>query len=292
MLLGGCVEPNIQFTPVVNFDVDLNEVNPGSPITLHWNVTGASSITIDNGIGTVRSVGEITVTPMADTTYTITAVNASGQSIKSISVKVKTIPNILPKDTYKTYSETIYDFVEKAPTATWSENSMSGEPGYWEELSFPISSPIGSLKYWDNIILEDGNSFKKSLFIELYKRKILDSTKYHNTTLTGEYPVSIPQNSWFTAKIAFPKLVNPPENKPLIRFWVNYTMLSDNQVYALFSSVEVSYDNYVDQVDIDLSQVYGGDLSGTNGYITLIFSNELDTAADFPIAVTDIKIAR
>src|SRR5438874_13305507 len=50
---------------------------PG-PVTLTWTTTGASVISIDQGIGAVSSSGSKTVSVASSTTWTLTAKDASG----------------------------------------------------------------------------------------------------------------------------------------------------------------------------------------------------------------------
>lgn len=52
---------------------------PGGQSTLSWNSQGASTLSIDQGVGTVHGPsGTASVSPTANTTYTITATDASG----------------------------------------------------------------------------------------------------------------------------------------------------------------------------------------------------------------------
>jgi hypothetical protein len=67
--------------PTVNsFAASLSVADPGDPVTLTWSVSNASSVSINNGIGTVSAIGSTVVTPATTTTYTITATNAQGKS--------------------------------------------------------------------------------------------------------------------------------------------------------------------------------------------------------------------
>jgi len=52
-------------------------ITSGGTSTLSWSVTGASSLSIDNGIGTVTGSSK-NVSPASTTTYTLTATSASG----------------------------------------------------------------------------------------------------------------------------------------------------------------------------------------------------------------------
>ncbi len=58
---------------ITDFSISPNTITPGDSATLSWSVTGADSVTINNGIGTVASSGSLSITPSATTTYEITA---------------------------------------------------------------------------------------------------------------------------------------------------------------------------------------------------------------------------
>ncbi|MCX5997754.1 MAG: hypothetical protein NTV42_09180 [Chloroflexi bacterium] len=75
--------------PVINtFSATPGTVTAGQPLTLSWNVGGATRVAISPDIGSVDAGGSRTVTPQADTTYTITALSSGGPSSKSVSVQV------------------------------------------------------------------------------------------------------------------------------------------------------------------------------------------------------------
>ena len=62
------------------------EVAAGSPTMLSWDVEGAESVEVDNGIGLVQANGSRTVRPTVTTTYRIVAV--SGTSLATASIRV------------------------------------------------------------------------------------------------------------------------------------------------------------------------------------------------------------
>jgi uncharacterized cupredoxin-like copper-binding protein len=65
---------------VVVFVVTPNTIDAGSTAKLCWQVTGATNISIDPGVGTNLNANDCaTVSPTATTTYTLTATNATGQ---------------------------------------------------------------------------------------------------------------------------------------------------------------------------------------------------------------------
>src|SRR5208337_2345194 len=55
---------------------------------LCWQVNGASSISINNGVGSVQANACMTVSPQTTTTYVLTATNATGQTQASVTVNV------------------------------------------------------------------------------------------------------------------------------------------------------------------------------------------------------------
>jgi hypothetical protein len=74
--------------PVIQFTVTPASVAPGATAVLSWNVTNATTVSIDHGIGTVQAAGTLNVSPAAPTIYKLTASNASGSSIKTVSLAV------------------------------------------------------------------------------------------------------------------------------------------------------------------------------------------------------------
>ncbi|MDB5264465.1 MAG: hypothetical protein JWN64_36 [Parcubacteria group bacterium] len=69
-----------------------NEINPGDAVTLAWQTQDATSITIDQGVGSVTPVaaGSTIVHPLVDTTYTATVTGATGSVNCQAPVKIKT----------------------------------------------------------------------------------------------------------------------------------------------------------------------------------------------------------
>jgi 3D (Asp-Asp-Asp) domain-containing protein len=78
---------------VAVFNIDPNIIAVGSLATLHWDVTGATSVSIDQGIGDVPLVGSKVVYPYYTTAYTLTA----SSSCCSVSkAAVLTVGNYYP----------------------------------------------------------------------------------------------------------------------------------------------------------------------------------------------------
>ena len=80
-------------TPVItSFTAAPSEITAGQSSTLEWNVTGANSVSIDSGIGTVSVAGSATITPSDNTTYTLTAQGNSGTASSTVTVTVNPTP--------------------------------------------------------------------------------------------------------------------------------------------------------------------------------------------------------
>lgn len=73
---------------VARFTASLPQVRPGRASTLAWRVEGARTVRIDRGIGPVPAAGTTTVSPAADTTYTLTAEGPGGRASAQVTVRV------------------------------------------------------------------------------------------------------------------------------------------------------------------------------------------------------------
>jgi peptidoglycan-associated lipoprotein len=78
---------------VAQFTAEPSSIQAGQSATLRWEVSGqATSVSINQGIGTVRSTGSQSVTPSSSTTYTLTASGPGGSITASATVAVVTPP--------------------------------------------------------------------------------------------------------------------------------------------------------------------------------------------------------
>ena len=79
LFLFGCndvdrTEPIIHF-----FTVDTFTINEGDSVILSWEVSEATSVTINPDIGLVDLSGSLLVSPVTTTTYVLTVTNSCGQ---------------------------------------------------------------------------------------------------------------------------------------------------------------------------------------------------------------------
>lgn len=83
-----------QIPPTINsFTAAPTSIQIGQQSTLSWNVTNATSVSINNGVGTVALSGTIPVSPTTTTTYTLTAINSAGSPTQNVIVTVMPIAN-------------------------------------------------------------------------------------------------------------------------------------------------------------------------------------------------------
>ncbi|MGB1889545.1 MAG: LamG-like jellyroll fold domain-containing protein, partial [Akkermansiaceae bacterium] len=73
---------------VINsFSSNVDQASPGSNVTLFWDVTNASSVTIDNEIGAVNAISGSVIVPLnKETTFTLTANNSQGPVTESVTI--------------------------------------------------------------------------------------------------------------------------------------------------------------------------------------------------------------
>jgi hypothetical protein len=79
---------------IVAFTANPTGLAPGQSATLIWNVTNATSIQIDQGVGSgLAAAGTVSVTPGASTTYNLVASNSAGTVSSSLTISVSSSPS-------------------------------------------------------------------------------------------------------------------------------------------------------------------------------------------------------
>jgi hypothetical protein len=81
--------------PVINYFYSTPaNVSCPAKATLGWSVTGADNVSIDQGIGLVKSSDNLTVTLTASTTYTLTAMKGNFKAVDTTTVLNCTAPPV------------------------------------------------------------------------------------------------------------------------------------------------------------------------------------------------------
>lgn len=81
----------VTYTPPPTIDTftrSPTSIYPGQSSTLSWTTTGATSCSINQGVGSVAVDGTKSVSPVSTTTYTLTATNVSGSVTSSVTVTI------------------------------------------------------------------------------------------------------------------------------------------------------------------------------------------------------------
>jgi hypothetical protein len=83
-----------QAPPSISFSATPDDIATGQASTLIWDTTGATSVTIDHGIGSQPLSGSISVQPSITTTYALTATGPGGTQSSEVTVTVTNRPII------------------------------------------------------------------------------------------------------------------------------------------------------------------------------------------------------
>jgi len=92
-ILPSCKSPSAGTTTgaptIVAFSASPTGITAGQSATLIWNITNATSVQIDQGVGSGLAVaGTTSVSPSSTTTYTLTASNSAGSVTQSVTITV------------------------------------------------------------------------------------------------------------------------------------------------------------------------------------------------------------
>jgi hypothetical protein len=101
LFITGCTGGPITFSTasqpsIISFNADPSSISAGESSDLSWNVSGATTISIDQGIGNVALTGTRSVAPVTTTIYTLTASNSSGSTTATTQVVITGTPTPSP----------------------------------------------------------------------------------------------------------------------------------------------------------------------------------------------------
>ncbi len=115
---------------IVSFTPGDDTISSGQSTTLAWQTANANSVSITPAPGSVAVTGNVSVSPAATTTYTLTAINASGSTIRTLNIGVDV--TLLPPDLseFQAAGSTVSD--EDNTTQDWIE--LRNPNPYWLEV--------------------------------------------------------------------------------------------------------------------------------------------------------------
>lgn len=73
---------------ISTFTATPNGIFPGQTVSLTWSVTGATSLSINQGVGSVTGLSNVLVNPSGQITYTLTATNGGGSVTRTVTVNL------------------------------------------------------------------------------------------------------------------------------------------------------------------------------------------------------------
>ncbi len=88
--------PTIAAPVIGSFYASPSSLTVGQSTPLIWAVSGASSLSLDNGLGDVSNATSKLVSPAQTTTYTLTATNSGGAASARVTVTVTPAPDLQP----------------------------------------------------------------------------------------------------------------------------------------------------------------------------------------------------
>jgi hypothetical protein len=121
VMVAGCVPVTDNQRPTIDsFYTSPGSITSGGSSTLSWGVSGATTVSIDKGIGSVALTGTRVVSPTATTTYTLTATNDAGSVTATAQVMVSTeseeeteAETETETETMSEYTVTLYSIAEE-----------------------------------------------------------------------------------------------------------------------------------------------------------------------------------
>jgi hypothetical protein len=265
LLVSGCTfmpsgSPEAAFLPqIIQFESTPSVINQGEVSYLVWNVTEATSVSIDNGIGSVALAGQIPVSPDSTTFFTLTAKNVLGETSARTQIIVRgtTAEPSTPTPT----SPTIVSFyVDRLAIAPGQQVTLS-----WEVLGATDVSitPLGKVNAKDTITLQPS----------ITTTYVLKATNQAGTATAGITVVvqsSVPAGTSAERTIVLQPV--PLESGSLVRGagYLDYTRYADvcagdtslNLASRAFLSYDISsipHDAVVKETTLDLNNytVYG-----------------------------------
>lgn len=282
MTLVGCVNitqppPAPVVTPpaIVAFSASPAELKAGDSATLLWNVTGATSVSIDQGVGTVVVAGTKAVSPTKTTIYTLTATNSAGTTTQPVTLTIAGI-SIIPGLERRQFPplaviETVFDFIDAAPNAKW-DNFVMGVV-----LPFPgsESDKKGFATYKYNVKMEDGTTYPRVL--ETHPQWVDEGVIF------GWYgPLTIQPGSEFVAKVGF---LDGAQGTDGVEFRVAFRE-SSTLKDTMLQVVPAKYDGKLDTFKTSLDPI-----AGKTGQILLVVQSAGSSFRDWA-AWTDARIIR
>jgi hypothetical protein len=134
--------------PTASFSAMPSIINPAGASTLSWSTTNATSVSIDNGVGSQPVNGMVVVHPSNTTTYTLTATGLGGMLTRQATVTVSAGPTIsfaaMPGTVALGDSSTLSWSTTNA-TSVSIDNGIGSKPVNGSAVVAPVATTIYTL---------------------------------------------------------------------------------------------------------------------------------------------------
>lgn len=263
--------------PVISsFLVNPTAITLGQSATLSWSTLGATSLSLDQGVGTVTGTTSKLVTPGITTTYTLTATNSTG------SVKATT-------------TLTVNSAVNQKPTGSFDPITTSGSIGGWAEdpdnVGVPITVnvyidlnagqtgavpiPVVASAFYSNTIGNHGftyaipNVYRDSLShtVWVWGADLTDTTGANNTQLLGS-----PQTFTFAPIDNSPPVITYVIPTTVLPFTASIGWLTNEPATSQIQYGTTSSYGSLSALNVTLATVHATVISGLRPGITYHYS--------------------
>jgi hypothetical protein len=190
---GGSSAASTDLPVIEYFTASPAVINRGSSSTLSWNASNATSVTIDNGIGSVASSGSIVTSPSATTNYTLQATNRAGWVSQTVKLTVaggqsSTTPaaSSIPSTSYsaKSLTNSQYGFTIYYPSDWVVRQDLLTTPYHIDSVSVNAFIPVETVFAFDADAPESADWITKTYSLTKAQDFKLMSP-IANTTLPG-----------------------------------------------------------------------------------------------------------
>ncbi len=130
----------------VNLTASASSVVSGSPVTLSWTSTNATSLTMDNGLTYLASSGSKVVNPTVTTTYSIRVQNSAGAIVMgSVTVNVtQPVPVVVPAATVNLTASASSVVAGSPVTLSWTSTNASQITMDYQGSILTLAKPSGT----------------------------------------------------------------------------------------------------------------------------------------------------
>jgi hypothetical protein len=224
--ISGCSE---QKKPVItSFEATPDQIEIGQSTQLSWIVSEATSVTIDNGIGTVTLSGNRTITPMETTTYTLTAKSSTTvtATVQIIVIDSGEKPNIsmVQSEYFVQITGTTNKHINQTQAVVTVINKVSGEnqtsaigPSITDGNSNPKTLGVGDLINFSH--LADFPAKEEWTIQVSYKGEIIGQCSFRNPPAPYNTPFVLMSQSG--ANVTIIGIINGPLNQTLCSIVAN-----------------------------------------------------------------------